>query len=295
MSCSKYSCYALEFILLFPIPCSATTGVFVVTPDQIVAGIDRMANTPNPDGKLTISGAKKKIALLRGRFIVACVGIESLKVGPPPQTLVYDFSTWIKGIESQISDDSSVTTLVNIIERESTKTFRSEIPIEEMMKDGELQHIKALDKYLVHFEVAGFDHSVVWIIEISYELDWKNNVLVGPEREVKLPSDNITVAVYDCGRYDFIKTDQLTDPHSYAHKRIAILAPEEFRRISAFQPISRTEAIRLVRALITIEGEVEPREVGMGAAVVVLPISGTGTVMEYQTPPSVGKKGRKAN
>lgn len=179
--------------------------------------------------------------------------------------------------------------LVDVLERESAKTFRADIPIEDMMKAGTLQHVKAMDKYLVQFEVAGFDHGVAWIVEISYELDWKNSVLIGPERQIDLPSNSITVAIYDCGHYDFIKTDQLRNPHSYAHKRIAILAPEEFRKISAFQPISRAEAIRLVRALITIEGEVEPSEVGMGSVVVVLPVIGNGRVTEYQRPLALGK------
>jgi hypothetical protein len=76
---------------------------------------------------------------------------------------------------------------------------------------------------------------------------------------------------------------------------MAVLAPVAFTKILALQPTSRSEAIRVVRALITVEGEVDPSKVGRGATVVVLPISGNGTVMEYETPLSIGKQRRKAN
>jgi hypothetical protein len=277
--------------LLFCAQCSATTGVFVITPDRIVAGIDRMVNQPASGGTLVNVGTAEKIVLLRGRFIVACIGLESMQTGPSPtqQVLTYNFPTWIRAMESQIGPDSSVPMLADIIERESARIFTTTVPIGDMMKAGTLKHIEAMDKYLVQFEVAGFDRGVASLIEISYELDWQNEALIGPKAQVHLPSDKISVALYNCGRYDSIGTDKLTDFNSYAHKRMSVLAPTAFKKILASKPTSQSEAIRAVRAFITVESEVEPHDVGSGSTVVVLPVVGNGTVTEYQRSVALGK------
>jgi len=258
--------------------------VFVINPKRIVAGTDRMANEPAPTGTLVNVGTTNKIVLLKGRFIVACIGLEAMRMGPSPtqQTVAYSFPNWIHGIEAQVDLDTSVPVLAAIVERESAKTFTEAVPIERMMRTGELKHIEAIDKFLVQFVVAGFDHGVVALIEVNYELDWQNNRLVGPQSRVHLPHDGITTALYFNGRYGAIQSDNLANPDSYAHKRMNILAPTALSKLLASKPTSQIEAVRAVRALITVEGEVEPTEVGSGATVVVLPVIGNGSVVEYQ-------------
>jgi hypothetical protein len=252
-----------------------------------------MVNEPGANGTLINVGTSDKIALLKGRFIVACIGLEAMRMGPSPtqQIVTYNFPTWIRGMESQISPNSSVAMLTDIIERESAKTFSTTVPIEHMMKAGTLKHIKSLDKYLVQFEVAGFDHGVVSVIEISYELDWKNGVLIGPRPHVNLPHDGIDIGLYSCGQYSSIGTDKLTNSNSYARKRMNILAPSAFKKVLASVQTSESEAVLVVRALITIESEVEPTKVGSGSTVVVVPVNGDGTVTEYERSLTLGNTG----
>lgn len=283
MNFLKCKNWILPLILLLCARAFCTTAVFIITPKRIVAGTDRMANNLNLSGKLSNAGTASKIVLLKGRFIVACIGLEKMRAGPPDKQIVtYNFPSWVRGIESQISSNTSVLMLVNMVERESAKTFRQTVPIEAMMRTGALKHAQAIDKFLVQFVVSGFDHGVVTLIEVNYELDWQKNLLIGPNRVVSLPNDGIDIALYLNGLREAIDTDKLRDPNSYAHKRMEALVPTAFKKILASQPTGRIEAVRAVRALITIEAEVEPRTVGSGAAVVILPSIGEGAVMEYQ-------------
>lgn len=291
--------YVLPIMLLLCASGFCTTAVFVITPERIVAGIDRMANEPAANGTLVNVGTRRKIALLKGRFIVVCVGLEAMRGGPSPtqQVVLYSFPNWVREIESQIKPNTSVATLAAVVERESSRTFRDFVPIESMMRTGALKHIKAMDKFLVQFVVAGFDNRVITLIEVNYELDWQNNLLIGPKPIVHLPYDGITTALYLCGQYGAIETDKLRDRNSYAHKRMDALAPIAFNKILGSVPTSQTEAVYAVRALITIEGEVDPSEIGSGSTVVILPVIANGTVTEYQNslPHPDANAGKKSN
>jgi hypothetical protein len=215
--------------------------------------------------------------------MVACIGLDKLNTGPPDkQIVVYNFPSWIKRIESQIGPNTSVPMLANIVKDEMTRTFTHTVPIETMMRNGTFKHTQGLDRFLVQFVVCGFDHGVVSLIEIYYELDWEKNLLVGPTPKIVLPNDGIKTTLYLDGIYEAITADQLRDLNSYAHKRMEVLAPTAFKKISVSQPTNQPEAIRAVRALITIEAEVKPCEVGAGSSIVVLPFAGNGIVAEYK-------------
>jgi hypothetical protein len=287
---SKRKSHIFVLIIVLCTDCYGTTAVFIINPTQIIAGIDRTTNDVGLTGQLVQSAPITKISLLKGRFIVACVGLEKMKMGPSAekQVTTYNFQEWIKGIETQITPDNSVASVVDIIERESAKTFSETVPVETMMKNGAIKHIPALDKFLVTFIVAGFDRGIVTLIHTYYELDWKNNRLIGPTRVTELPNGNIDVALYADGLRCAIDANNLTNLNSYAYKRMSVLAPTAFKKILALKPISQTEGVQVVRGLISVEAEVEPSEVGSGANVVVLPKIGTGTVMQYEHSLTVG-------
>jgi hypothetical protein len=98
---SKRRRYVFPFILWLCGNSFCTTAVFVITPKRIVAGTDRLSISPAKDGTFTRKGIANKAALLKGKFIVACIGLESFKGGPSPkrQILLYDFPIWIKTIK----------------------------------------------------------------------------------------------------------------------------------------------------------------------------------------------------
>jgi hypothetical protein len=284
-SFSKRGSRVLPLVLLLCTRCLCTTAVFVITPRRIVAGLDRLAVQPDATGHLVRTTPVTKIVLLGGRFIVACIGLEQLKTGPPDkQIVVYNFPRWIRRTASRIGPDTSVSRLANIVKDEMIGTFTQTVPIESMMRNGTFKHTQGLDQFLVQFVVCGFDHGIVSLIEINYELDWKKNLLIGPTPRLLLPKKGIDTALYSDGVYDAITTAQLSDPNSYAHKRMEVLAPTAFKKILASQATERMEAVRSVRALITVEAEVKPSEVGAGASIVVLPLTGDGVLTEYKNP-----------
>lgn len=280
-SFSKRRSYILPLLLLLCARGFCTSAAFVITPKQIVAGTDRLTTSPGPDGKFTKKGVATKIVLLKGRFIVVCVGLESLKLGATPdqQTVVYDFRPWIRAVESQIAADASVLQLAGILEKESARTFTETIPIELYMRNGTIKYSDSWKRFLVQYVVAGFDNGIATLVEINYEFDWDGNHLIGPTRNVQLPKGNINTGVYFAGQQRGL--DQIENVNNYTYKRMSTLAPSAFKKILARQPTSPGEALRAVRAFISVEAEIDPGEVGAGATIVSLPIIGDGSVSEY--------------
>jgi hypothetical protein len=270
-------CFFL-LLLLSRLPASSTSAVFVITPNEIFAGIDRLTRLPGPDGTYTEKGVATKIALLKGRFVVACIGAEQYRQGPKHE-LAYDFPDWIKEVESRIPSTASVFQLVGVIEKESTRTFTETIPVESQMKDGELKYSDELNGFFVQYVVAGFDQGAPIVIEVNYRLDWTKDRLIGPTRNI-LPVRGANTGVYLGGKQDGF--EKLNDPKSYAYIRMTALAPVAFKKIRFADPkISPAEAIQAVRAFIAVQAAVNPNSVGSGATVVSLPAVGRGSVTQY--------------
>jgi hypothetical protein len=71
---------ALLLLCLTAVQCKATTSIFVVTPNGIVAGADNLITAVSfRTGAVTPPAFGTKIALVKGRFIVASLGTESIK------------------------------------------------------------------------------------------------------------------------------------------------------------------------------------------------------------------------
>jgi hypothetical protein len=273
----KHECYTLLLAFLLCGECFGTTVVFISTQGQIFAGTDRLALTDPPQ---TI----RKIALLKGRFIVASGGIESVTEAASHK-LLYNFIPWIHGIEAQISPDTSISGLADILEKESSHIFRDVYPIEARMKDGTLKQGDVTgtlkhDVTLVRYVIGGFDNGVATNIEVYYETDWKDNRLVGPMRRIELLEQCATSGIYWFGRISAI--EQTKNSQSYAYKRMQVLAPLAYKKLLAGTKLQPQDGIRLIRALISIETEAEPNYVGRGSTVVVLPFKGTGSVTKYE-------------
>ena len=281
---SKLKNACLLLILLVCARGSCTTVVFLLGPNRITGGADRLVNSFVFDtGTTGASRNGTKITLLRGRFIVACVGFERF-ISTTDGTVPYDFPEWTKGVESQINPDTSVPDLASIVERESSRTFSESVPIEKMMQTGAIKYSKSIDKYLVQFLIAGYDNRVPTLIQIYYELDWKGNHLIGPERKIEFPIDGANLGIYSVGINCGIDGDELINPNSYSYKRLSLLAPSAFKKMLALQETLPEEAVTASRGLLSIEAEIEPQVVGGGSIIVVLPFSGGGSVTEYQTP-----------
>jgi len=267
----------LPLVLLLCSRCFCTTAVFVFAPGQIVAGTDRLASDLSPAGTLTNQQFSTKIVLLNKRFIVACIGLEKSHSG---SILVYDFPEWINRVEVQMTPTTSALQLAAIVEKESSHTLTETVPIEKMMKDGRLKHSKELDSLLVQYIIAAFDNGLPTIIQVYYKFDWAGKHLIGPTQEVEIPDDKGTnIGVYTSGRTCGISN--ITDPSTYGYKSMTILAPTAFKKMIALHATLPDEGIQAARAMIDTEANAEPTYVGKGSTIILLPVTGDGTVTEY--------------
>jgi hypothetical protein len=225
---SKCQYWIAPLVFIFCARAFATIVVVIVTPEIIVSGTDRLVQEVNPSEE-TRTLTKSKSALLRGRYAIACIGLENFAPGPQ-EPVVYEFQDWVKGIEAQISNNASVSTVADIVERESTKTFTEVIQVEALMRSGAIKRSDALNRFLVQFVVSGFDNGIAVLIESSYELDWEHNRLIGPKRINHLPSDGNTIVMFSDGMDTAIR-DKITNGDSYANKRMRVLAPVPFQKL----------------------------------------------------------------
>jgi hypothetical protein len=258
--------------------CFCTTTVFIFTRGQIIAGADHLlVGVPALSGPDTAI----KLVLLKNRFIVASAGVETATDGTPP-TVVYDFREWIRAIEKTLGPETTILQLANIIEKESLRTFKDLVP--RNMNNGSFKHVPSLDTYFVHYYVVAFDHATPTLVHIYYQLDWENNLLIGPKSQTSYPRDGEMNAF---GRNCAIL--EVKNPLSYANKRLQVLAPVAFHKMMAGKKLNSEEGIRAVRSLINIEADVEPTYVGKGSTVIVLPVGANGMTSEYQDFPTLTK------
>jgi hypothetical protein len=262
--------------------CAATTTVIVISPKLIVGGSDRMLQVENEAARHTSRVVTTKIVLVGGRFIVAAVGTEyfyTSKIKPP---VTYDFSQWIKGIESQVSFATSVFDLVGIIEKESTIAFTKTVPIEQLMKSGAIKHTKSRDDVLVQYLVAGFENGIASLIEIDYKLDWKGKHLIGPKRTIEFPRPDTRKrnnGLYILGKN--CEVGQVTKADSYVRNRLDVSTLGTIDQIRLGDETSVNVITPAIRALIAVEAEVYPTKVGMGETIISLPSVGPGTTTNY--------------
>jgi hypothetical protein len=106
---------------------------------------------------------------------------------------------------------------------------------------------------------------------IHFDVDWKSLRLSGPDK-IDLNANSADYAIYTIGLNAAIS--QLTNQKSYAYKQVSHICPEEMKLANARQLLSVQQAKRFIRALIKIEKDVEPNEVGENTQVVTIPSNG---------------------
>jgi hypothetical protein len=264
----------------------------VSTPDRIVAGIDRQIMRVGPQGQPAGHGTATKIALLKGRFIVACIGLESLQgIRPTGETfMAYDFTNWIKTIETQITSETTTSALSEIVGKEGRKVLTDTLPVTNWMKTGLLKETDFTRGTIIQFNVVGFDGGVNTLVQIRYRLDWDYDSVIGPLLDAHPLSKAFNSGVY-CDGVSFA-ISEYQNAKSYAYKRMNVLAPVAFSKLMTNRNVDQNESIRAARALVAIETEVEPNAVGAGAIIIVLPRDGKGLITEYpdSLSPSSGNK-----
>jgi hypothetical protein len=218
------------------------------------------------------------LALLKGRFVVASVGLEDASAGA---VNAYNFSRWIATIEQSLPSDPSADGLESIIEKESASTFKG---FDIVLQNGTLPRTNPLEdsKPLIDYVIAGYNNHAPAVYVVHFFIDWERQILIGPKRVVLHPSWR---ARPDFGLFSLgfnWAINNLANPKSYAHKRAMAVSPVETSALLAHRDLTIDQATRLVRTLIAIEKEVEPNTVGGITTVVEIPLSGDGRLVEYR-------------
>src|SRR2546430_17301144 len=92
--------------------CHATTAVFMISPQGIVAGTDQLTTEFSTMGALkSRSSDIPKVELVKQRFIVASIGVERMG---RDSFVAYSFSDWIKAIGDKLGADASVSEFVRL-------------------------------------------------------------------------------------------------------------------------------------------------------------------------------------
>lgn len=280
LSSKPKSYIALLAILVCVLRAEATTVIFIVTPQGIVAGADQLVTEIGLSP--TIAPEERtgtKVLILKNRFIVASVGSQNVQWSQNGTTKVlYDFIPWVRAIEPNLAADVSVSSLASIIENEASATFKR-IGIDEKIKAGAIPHTRATDKDFINYLIAGYDSGIPYLYHIGFNFDWCNNRLAEPMVETLLPDKASRV---DFGFQMYGVTNAIKDfsnPKSYAYERLMTQEPVAFKKLLSLNSLTTKEAESIVKVLIRTQAKVNPSDVGSESIVLSLPngITGQGT------------------
>lgn len=248
----------------------ATTVAFVASSCGMAIGAD---------GKTVPSGTAVKIALLKQRLVVADLYYESATSGG---AVVYDFPTWIQQIDNSTAADISVSELTEIIKKRMPSTFRF---AREAIKNGTLTKEKAqvwgAGEYLVQYVIAGYENGVPLVYSLTLKPDWEAKTVDGPIQVV------LRDAEPKSGRFEYgwrgrgtglkLISTANTEPQREFHS----LIKNELDLTHSGRCLTPEHLSNVARAMLMIETEYDPLQVGYPLTVVALPRNGDGTVSTY--------------
>ena len=270
----------LPLVLFFTFTkCYATTAVFMISPQGIVAGTDQLTTEISTTGALkSRSSDIPKLELVKQRFIVASIGVERMG---RDSFVAYSFSDWIKALGDKLGADASVSEFVRLIKDEAARTFRDRLGVERQMQGGTFKKSQAVQCNFVEYIVGGYEAGIPTIVSIYLQLDWYDNRLIGPIEEVQFPTPgfNPNVGFYASGVKGAL--DDFTNIDSYPYKRFLARRPVILKKIAALNELTALEATDTIRLLISIQAEITPSEVGRSTSIAVVPVKGVGSVTDY--------------
>lgn len=277
---------ALFVAAILSLPAQATTASFIVTPEGIVGATDNLliavAFSNAPAG--TATGAK--MALIHGRFILVCVGLERLSNSAT--RVDYDFRNWALAIQAGLSSTATFTEFENKVVVQSQKTLKG-LDIQNGMKNSEFRRKFETKDTLVEYVIAGYEGSTPKLVTIRYAFDWLNEKLSPPiitDLSPREPHPDFAFAVEGINS----AVAQILDQSSSSYRKCVVYAGPITDKFLSMTPLTLSEASLLVRAFMRIEAEADPSEVGKPISLVTLPRQGAAKLEYYPTFASTGHR-----
>jgi hypothetical protein len=248
----------------------ATTVVYVASSCGMAVGAD---------GKTVPDGTAVKIALLKQRLVVADLYYESATSGG---AVVYDFPTWIKQIDNSTDADISLSGLVEVIKKQMTSTFSF---ASEAIKNGKLTKEKAqvwgAGEYLVQYVIAGYENGVPLVYSLTLMPNWEAKTVNGPLQVVlkNVEPKNGRFELGWRGRGTGLKL--ISTANTEPQREFNALIKAELALTHSGHCLTSEHLSNVARAMLAIETEYDPLQVGYPLTVIALPKNGDGTVTTY--------------
>jgi|HubBroStandDraft_2_1064218.scaffolds.fasta_scaffold06667_5 hypothetical protein len=269
----NYLAVALLISLCLAARAGATTVVYVVTPTGIVVGAD---------GKGFPTGTVLKIVLLRGKYIVADIYAEHVKLTDTGAVL-YDFPVWIKQIDQHTHAELSMGRLTEIIKNQMPTTFAFAI---KAIETGEFTKGQAVadgvDAYLIQYVIAGYQNGIPTVYSLTLMPDWDTKTVNGPFQGLLKEENGQRADSYIGWRGRGVGIQSAMVADTKEQKELSAKIPVEFLAVGTGKDLTLHQASNVARALLGIEAEANPQYVGFPITVVTIPKIGCGFVRTYK-------------
>lgn len=198
------------------------------------------------------------------------VGLYAV-LGDAHNVAPYYFPALIGQIKARLPADASVSRVSEIVKEEVEK-FSSWFDV--YLKRGLLQQEDSPGDYPLEYLIAGYQAGVPTIYSIYVEVDWQQLHLKGIQRVLMHPERNgqEDFAIYGVGSKRVLQ--ELKQEQGDLYQRVISKAPSESRMLSGKRELSINQASNLVRALLEVEAEANPEQVGPPFTIVTIPKNG---------------------
>ncbi len=198
------------------------------------------------------------------------VGLYAV-LGDAHNVAPYYFPALIGQIKARLPADASVSRVSEIVKEEVEK-FSAWFDV--YLKRGLLQQEDSPADYPLEYLIAGYQAGVPTIYSIYVEVDWQHLHLKGIQRVLMHHERNgqDDFAIFGVGSKLVLL--ELKQEQGELYQRVISKAPLESRMLSGKRELSVNQASNLVHALLEVEAEANPEQVGPPFTIVTIPRNG---------------------
>lgn len=276
--------------MIFPAPLAATTVVVFVANNGIVVSSDSKTVNRNADFSAAGSEDEAKFVVLQNRIVVAAIGVSDVR----DSTRHYNFLTWMQSLQQNLAANISVEDVAGLIEKESSAVFSS-FDFTASLKSGAITRKTPAEpcEVFAQFVIVGYQGGAPRVYKVQFDIDWNSRTFVGPTRTLFYPdpSETSNYRVIRFGTQQAI-TD-VFNRKSYAYHQAMILCPKAITDVMNRNYPTLDETVALSRALVQIEENTNPDDVGGAIRTEKIPPTGRAEEVVIRGTPSKTKAAKQ--